>query len=345
MGAEVPVASRPERSTGRVHATGRNRHVRAAGRDAPLEREERTDRKTVHQLAAHLRCRRTVGSRLSLRTTRIPPIPHQLSPCWIYVRGDIDCSNPCPCAPGSSVSSSCRTASASSAPRSTAPYACGTSRAARSSRPSTVRSRRENLAIVRGGTAVVAGSQGGSVTAWDLSGAQRLGRTFQWNASDMSCSSVPCFTVNPMSTLMATNQADGTIALIDLRTRRSVGTLPARNGPETDALAFFPDGRTLATGGVNGHVTLWDTTRTGGRTDLAPRWAGDLDGRESRRRAHCDSDPRTRERGFSSRSPRPFDGSRAVQPPTRIGHGPRRSLLQPRRPKARCARLLRGTAP
>ena len=119
----------------------------------------------------------------------------------------------------------------------------------------------ENLAIVRGGTALVAGSQGGSVTAWDLSGAQRLGRTFQWNASNMSCPSVPCFTVNPMSTLMATNQADGTIALIDLRTRRSVGTLPARNGPEADALAFFPDGRTLATGGVNGHLTLWDTTR------------------------------------------------------------------------------------
>jgi WD40 repeat protein len=57
---------------------------------------------------------------------------------------------------------------------------------------------------------------------------------------------------------MAISRGDGTIALIDLRTRRVIDTLPARNGPQSEALAFFPDGRRLATGGISGRVTLWD---------------------------------------------------------------------------------------
>ena len=124
-----------------------------------------------------------------------------------------------------------------------------------------------NLAVLPGGSAVVSGSQGGSVTAWSITGAHRLGRTFRWNVPTMGCPSAPCLAVNPQSTLMATNQADGTIALIDLHTHKVVGTLPARNGSIGIALAFFPDGRTLATGGLNGHVTLWDvSTRSVERT-------------------------------------------------------------------------------
>ena len=57
---------------------------------------------------------------------------------------------------------------------------------------------------------------------------------------------------------MAGDQGDGSVALIDLRTHRVVGTLPASNGPTAVALAFFPDGRTLATGGINGSVTFWN---------------------------------------------------------------------------------------
>jgi class 3 adenylate cyclase/WD40 repeat protein/energy-coupling factor transporter ATP-binding protein EcfA2 len=124
-----------------------------------------------------------------------------------------------------------------------------------------------NLAVLADGSGVVYGSQSGAVTAWDITGAQRLGPTLRWNSPDMGCSSVPCLAVNRQSTLMSTNQADGTVAIIDLRTHEVVSTLPARNGPDADALAFFPDGRTLATGGVNGHVTLWDvTTRSVERT-------------------------------------------------------------------------------
>ena len=48
------------------------------------------------------------------------------------------------------------------------------------------------------------------------------------------------------------------MALVDLARRRLLATLPARGSPETDALAFFPDGRTLVTGGLNGRVTFWN---------------------------------------------------------------------------------------
>jgi WD40 repeat protein len=115
-----------------------------------------------------------------------------------------------------------------------------------------------SLAITPDGRTALAGAEDGSVLAWDLSGTQRLGRTFLRRPSLEGCPTIPCFVIDPQSTIMASAQSDGTVDLIDLRRFRLVGTLPAKNGKEVDALAFFPDGRTLATGGTNGRVTLWD---------------------------------------------------------------------------------------
>jgi WD40 repeat protein len=106
---------------------------------------------------------------------------------------------------------------------------------------------------------LLVGSRDGSVTAFDLSGSRRLGRAFQWGPPSQSCLAAPCFVVNRQSDLMATDQGDGSVALIDLRTLRLAAMLPARNGPFAPAIAFFPDGRTLLTGGVAGHLTVWDT--------------------------------------------------------------------------------------
>jgi WD40 repeat protein len=114
-------------------------------------------------------------------------------------------------------------------------------------------------AVDPAGRTLLVGSRDGSVTAFDLSGTHRLGRAFQWNTPDQSCLAAPCLVVNRQSSLMATDQADGSVALIDLHTLRHVATLPARNGPYAPAIAFFPDGRTLVTGGVAGRLTLWDT--------------------------------------------------------------------------------------
>jgi WD40 repeat protein/class 3 adenylate cyclase/energy-coupling factor transporter ATP-binding protein EcfA2 len=122
-----------------------------------------------------------------------------------------------------------------------------------------------NVVVDPSGRTALSGAEDGSLVAWDLSGAQRLGRTFRWNSPEVGCATAPCVVVNRQSTLMATTQSDpsgeqaGTVALVDLRTFRPVATLPARNGAVANALAFLPDGRTLATGGTNGHVTLWDT--------------------------------------------------------------------------------------
>ena len=57
---------------------------------------------------------------------------------------------------------------------------------------------------------------------------------------------------------MATDQGDGTVAIVDLHTLRLTRTLPARGGAIANALSFMPGGRTLVTGGVNGRVTFWN---------------------------------------------------------------------------------------
>ncbi|MBV9536902.1 MAG: WD40 repeat domain-containing protein [Solirubrobacterales bacterium] len=108
------------------------------------------------------------------------------------------------------------------------------------------------------GRTLLIGSRDGSVTAFDLSGSRRLGRAFQWNTPNQSCITSPCFAVDRLGDVMAVTQGDGSVATIDLHTLRRTATLPARNGPLATAIAFFPDGRTLLTGGSAGRITLWD---------------------------------------------------------------------------------------
>jgi WD40 repeat protein len=55
--------------------------------------------------------------------------------------------------------------------------------------------------------------------------------------------------------------AQGEIALVDLHVGRRVATLPAMSGSSTDGLAFSPDGSTLAAGGANGKIILWNVPK------------------------------------------------------------------------------------
>jgi WD40 repeat protein len=64
--------------------------------------------------------------------------------------------------------------------------------------------------------------------------------------------------VDPRGAVMAASRGDGTVSLFDLRTKRPIAVLPARNGASAEPMAFTPDGRRLVTGGVAGTVTIWD---------------------------------------------------------------------------------------
>ncbi|HEY1712285.1 MAG TPA: protein kinase [Solirubrobacteraceae bacterium] len=108
------------------------------------------------------------------------------------------------------------------------------------------------------GSTLIAGQPDGSIAAFDLAGRRRLERAFTWNVPSRACGYTPCMAINAQSRLMASGQADGSVAIVNLQTLRRVRTLPPRDGRTAAAAAFTPDGRTLVTGGINRHVTFWD---------------------------------------------------------------------------------------
>jgi WD40 repeat protein/class 3 adenylate cyclase/energy-coupling factor transporter ATP-binding protein EcfA2 len=111
---------------------------------------------------------------------------------------------------------------------------------------------------------VLVGSQAGTVVAFDLAGTRRLGKAFVWNPTAFGSCTL-CTVVSPQSDLMATENGDGAVALIDLRTLRRTTTLPPRtttlppgDGSQSQPFGFSPNGHTLLTGDLAGRLTLWN---------------------------------------------------------------------------------------
>jgi WD40 repeat protein/transcriptional regulator with XRE-family HTH domain len=69
--------------------------------------------------------------------------------------------------------------------------------------------------------------------------------------------SVDSVAFSPNGTTLATGNADGTVRLWDVATRRQITTLTGPTGP-VNSVAFSHDGTTLATGSADGTVRLWD---------------------------------------------------------------------------------------
>ncbi|MFF7730810.1 WD40 repeat domain-containing protein [Streptomyces sp. NPDC008001] len=74
--------------------------------------------------------------------------------------------------------------------------------------------------------------------------------------------------LSPDGRTLTTGNANGSVKLLDVASRRLVATL-AGQAATTWAVAFSPDGRTLATAGSNGDIRLWDTATHRGMRTLA----------------------------------------------------------------------------
>ncbi len=98
----------------------------------------------------------------------------------------------------------------------------------------------------------------GTMTVWDPEATRRAGRRFYFDSGYHGCFRNPCFLVAPQGDVMAANRGEGMVTLVDLRARRRIAYLPARDGTSAEAMAFTPDGRRLATGGTAGTVTIRD---------------------------------------------------------------------------------------
>jgi WD40 repeat protein len=102
------------------------------------------------------------------------------------------------------------------------------------------------LAFDADGTLLAASSRA-SVRVWNLSSG-RLTRTIAANRSR-----IETVAFDPTRPLLASADDSGTTVLSDLSTHRTVSV---KDPGSTYALAFSPDGRTIATGGADDHVTL-----------------------------------------------------------------------------------------
>ena len=111
-----------------------------------------------------------------------------------------------------------------------------------------------------GDGAVVVSAGAGAVGVWDVTGARRLGRRFEWASNTFTCTSNPCAVTSPSEDLMATTSGDGRVAILELGTGALRWMVPARNGAPAEGLAFTADGR-LITGGFSGTVRIWDIDR------------------------------------------------------------------------------------
>jgi WD40 repeat protein/Leucine-rich repeat (LRR) protein len=130
--------------------------------------------------------------------------------------------------------------------------------------------RATEMAFTADGTLLVAGDAGGSIRLWNVaSGEERS--PLRWHNGDVNS-----VAVSPDNRFLASaSSSDRKVYVTDLKTMQRVQTLdPPGDGKAEVRVAFAGDGRTLAYGGWDDKVRLWDvieqkeTVLTAGTTEL-----------------------------------------------------------------------------
>jgi WD40 repeat protein len=101
------------------------------------------------------------------------------------------------------------------------------------------------------GRRLATGHMDSSISVWDM---EKNRQVHNWYVQDCSVKDV---TFSPCGTVLATAQQDGKVHLWETETRRALARLQAHEG-SASSLAFNPaDGVTLATGGEDGAIRIW----------------------------------------------------------------------------------------
>jgi WD40 repeat protein/class 3 adenylate cyclase len=116
-----------------------------------------------------------------------------------------------------------------------------------------------------GGTVYTAGADG-TLMSWDLGGSRRLGRPFVAGAGHAASEGKPgtLVALSATGSRMAVPELGGRVVVRDVESLAKIKRVLVPDVTQLVSAALSPAGTTLATGGADGEVALWDV-RTGAR--------------------------------------------------------------------------------